>query len=143
MALKDKKLPPDVAPDATIAAAIHDALTEEKLGCADAFAVAQALGVKPSAVGQTADLMRVRFTRCQLGLFGYPGKHGWQASGVEALDTPDGLEAAIVAASRSEGHLACAEAWRLASEFGISRMQIGWVAERLSVKIASCQIGAF
>ncbi len=143
MALKDKQPPPDITPDAAIAAAIRDALTEEKLACADAFAVARALGVEPLAVGQTADLMEVRLARCQLGLFGYPGKHGWQAAGVETLDTPVGLEGAIGTACQPDGYLACAQAWRLAGDFGISRMQIGWVAERLGVKIAICQLGAF
>ena len=143
MALEDKKLPKDAVPDERIAAAILDKLREDKLACADGFAIARALDVEPITVGQTADLMETRLTRCQLGLFGYPDKHGWRDSGVDGLDTPDGLEAAIVEAGDPEGRITCAEMWRLAGEFGISRMQMGWVVDQLGVKIISCQLGAF
>jgi hypothetical protein len=143
VALEDKELSPDLTADADITAAIQNHLTEGKLGCASAFAIARDLARDPLSVGQTADAVGTRLTRCQLGLFGYPNKQGWQTSGVVELAVPDGLEEAIAAACTPEGDLTCSAAWSLADSFRIPRMQLGWVAEELDIRIVACQLGAF
>jgi hypothetical protein len=130
-------------PNAAIAAAIREHLTDGNLPCADAFAVAAKERVTARSVGEAADMLSIRLARCQLGLFGYPGKKGWVGAGVTVLAVPEGLEAAITAARDPDGHLTCVAAWRLADRFGTSRMQVGWIAEQMAVKIVSCQLGAF
>ena len=131
------------APNAAIAAAIQEHLTDGNLDCADAFAIALNERATPRAVGENADMLSIRLARCQLGLFGYPGKKGWEGAGVTILAVPEGLEAAITAAKNPDGRLTCVAAWRLADRFGVSRMQVGWIAENMAVKIVSCQLGAF
>ncbi|NMA55084.1 MAG: hypothetical protein GX952_04015, partial [Firmicutes bacterium] len=42
---------------------------EGKLACAQAFALAKKLGLKPKAIGQVADELKIRIVSCQLGLF--------------------------------------------------------------------------
>lgn len=134
---------PRPVPDSTLSAAISSRLSDGKLNCADAFAIATQTDTEPIEVGEAADALSIRLARCQLGLFGYPGKQGWSTSGVAALAVPEGLEVAIVEACSPEGTLPCATAWRLADRFGIPRMQLGWVVEQLGIKIVACQLGAF
>lgn len=42
-----------------------------------------------------------------------------------------------------EGKLPCAKAWQLAEEFGVSKKEIGDLANELKIKINSCQLGCF
>ncbi|HKM39835.1 MAG TPA: hypothetical protein VJ036_06155 [bacterium] len=42
---------------------------EGQLACAQAFALAKQLGVKPRVIGQAADDLKIRIVSCQLGLF--------------------------------------------------------------------------
>lgn len=141
MALEDKPRPTDFTLDAALADAIRERLTDEKLPCAAAMNIAQAHGVTPLAVGQTADALQIHLTRCQLGLYGYPGHaKGWDKVATQPI--PVGLEDALREAAAG-GPLACAQLWALAAERGVSRLQIGYVADRLGIKIGPCQLGAF
>jgi hypothetical protein len=143
LALEDKELTPGVSADPEITVEIEHRLTEGKLSCAHAFAIAHELDREPLAVGWTADVLDIHLTRCQLGLFGYPGKHGWQNAGVAERERPVGLETAIGAALDAQGHLTCRSAWEVAEAFGVPRMQVGWLANELGIKIIACQLGAF
>jgi len=143
MALEDKDPTVTEQPDADIVSAIHVRLGDGRLSCTDAFAVAEEYACSPSVVGEAADHLQCRLYRCQLGLFGYPNKQGWQASGVTDLDVPDGLQETITALSKQRGSLTCRDAWNLARTFRMPRMQVGWVAEKQGVKITACQLGAF
>lgn len=141
MALEEKLIPENFVVDPALAAAIEAALTEGLLPCAVAFRVAEEQAVTPLQVGQTADVLGIRLTRCQLGLFGYPGHaKGWAT--VADLPIPEALAAAVQAAA-TEGRLTCSQAWQLAAAHGVSRLQVGYVAERLGVRIVACQLGAF
>ncbi len=40
-----------------------------RLSCAQAFALAEKLGVRPRAIGEAADNLQIRIVSCQLGLF--------------------------------------------------------------------------
>ncbi len=169
MSLKDKPNA-DVA-DEAIAQAIYEHLdnaalsTQEKLPCAIAFAIAKARGVPPRLVGQTADALQVRLCRCQLGLFGYPGKTGWDIPidgdrPITECPIPEGLESALCEAAGgaagaqsdsdaqssvtgTKGQLTCAQAWALAARFNTSKMLVGYLADQLGIHIVVCQLGAF
>ncbi len=140
---KVPRTPSDYVPAPPIAAAVQAHLTEGKLACRDAFVVASQERITPGEVGKSADALGVRLASCQLGLFGYPGKQGWHAGGVTDLPVPEGLEAAISEAVDDDRRLTCARAWVLADLYGITRLQFGWIAEMLEVKIVTCQLGAF
>jgi hypothetical protein len=123
--------------------AINSMVTDGRLSCVDAFAVVTQMNVAPLSIGGALNNLSIKLKRCQLGLFGYPGKQGWRDGGVMELAVPDGLEAAIVEAGGPQKVLPCLTAWRLADRFAVPRLQLGWLAEKLGIRIAVCQLGAF
>ncbi|MEA3341930.1 MAG: hypothetical protein U9R15_18360 [Chloroflexota bacterium] len=144
MTLAEKTLSSDFVVDETLAAAIRARLKEGKLPCASAFAIAREHGVTPLLVGQTADVLQIHLTRCQLGLFGYPGHaKGWTAAKIAARAIPEGLDEAIRAAVDSDGNFACVKAWEIAASFGIPKMQVAYVADHIGIRFSPCQLGAF
>jgi hypothetical protein len=85
------------------------------------------------------DLMEIRLTKCQLGLFGYtPEKK--IVTPAESV-APD-LEAAIKAAVEN-GRLSCERAWQMADGRGIKRLAFSSACEALGIKVKPCQLGAF
>jgi len=143
MALDQKQRPPNFVIEARIADAIQAHTKENKLPCAQAFAIAEALGAHYLLIGQTADALEIHLSHCQLGLFGYPSGKGWVATKLAERPTPEGLEQAIREATDQDGNLACARAWEIAAHFRIPKMQVGYVADKLGIHIAPCQLGAF
>lgn len=142
MALSDKPTG-TLSVEASLAQVIRVRLNDEgRLPCAQAFILATEHGLDPLTVGQAADALGVRLTRCQLGLFGYPSHaKGWDTLPAD-LPIASGLEAALRAAS-DEGGISCRTLWELAAHVGVSRLVIGYVAERLGLKVKACQLGAF
>ena len=43
----------------------------------------------------------------------------------------------------SEGRLDCAQAFKLAEEFGIPKKQMGKVLDDLGIRVRNCQLGCF
>jgi hypothetical protein len=125
--------------DDKVAVVIQERAREGMLPCAEAFRIAEALGVTPMAVGEAADALGVGLVRCQLGLFGY----GERKSIVEPdEDIAPELEQAI-REGLIRGRLPCAVAWAIAVRFGISKLQVANAAEGLGVHIGQCQLGTF
>ena len=125
--------------DEKIAAAIERRAKNGELRCAEAFHIAEELGVAPLAVGQAANELDMRLARCQLGLFG----HGPQKSITEAAEEiPPDLEQAI-REGLILGRLPCAVAWAIAARFGMPKLHVANAAEGLDVRLAQCQLGAF
>lgn len=144
MAIEDKPIPVDLEPDERILGAVRDRLEGGRLSCKAAMDAAEELGCQPIEVGCTADIARLRLTRCQLGLFGFPGHaKGWAAAGVERLPAPAELEDLLVEARDTRGFVTCLELWRHADRLAVARIHAGHVAERLGVRVRSCQLGAF
>ena len=144
MALSDKKIPAAESVDERASAAIRNRVKNGLLSCAAAVDVAKALGLAPLEVGRTADVLNVRLTACQIGLFGYPGHaKGWATAAASALFVPAGFEDALRAGRNEKGNLSCAKIWAAAERFSVSRMQAGYVADRLGIPIRPCQLGAF
>jgi len=56
--------------------------------------------------------------------------------------TVDEIKERIKAAA-PEGRIACAAAFRLADELGLSRRRMGELLNELKIKIAQCQLGCF
>lgn len=128
----------------SIATAIHKAVVDGQLPCARAFAIARRLRVEPIQVGEEADALDIRLSRCQLGLFGYGSKAEGKHRRVKAMeDVPPALAQAIRAAVEPNGKITCVAAWRIAGELHVSRQTVSNAAEGLGVRIAPCQLGAF
>ena len=87
--------------------------------------------------------MDIRLTRCQIGLFGYPNKKGWIEAGVKDLPVADSFVAALNAKAGANKCISCIELWDLAGAHKISRMQAGYLADKLGLQIMDCQLGAF
>ena len=144
MALKDKRIAPGAKPDARLAAEIRGRVLGGTLSCAEAFAVAEGTGAAPLDVGSTADVLKVKLSHCQLGLFGYPRRgKGWDRRGGGLGQAPDGLEAAIKRRAGREGRVTCADLWEMAELYGIPRILAGDAADRIGVRVVECQLGAF
>ncbi len=144
MTLEEKTLPADFVVDENLAQAIRARTREGKLPCAVAFAIAAQQEVEPLLVGQTADVLQIHLSHCQLGLFGYPGgKKGWELAPSTPLTMPDEIQAALRAAVTESGTLACAQLWELAAQFRVPKLRTGQLCDELGIKITPCQLGAF
>ena len=122
-----------------IAEVMREQAREGELSCAGAFRIAKELSVTPQAVGQTADAIGVRFIRCQLGLFGY----GEQKSIVSPADKVSPELEQAVQEGLILGRLPCPVAWAIAARFRIPKRDVADGVEKMGIRIAQCQIGAF
>ncbi|MBD3309103.1 hypothetical protein GF339_22070 [candidate division KSB3 bacterium] len=122
-----------------IAEQVKAKIVDDRISCAAAHEIARALGVSPADVGIVIDLLEVRINRCQLGLFG----HRPQKRIVTPAEhvSPE-LRHAIEAACDERG-LSCFNAWQIADQRQISRLEVACACETLNIKISSCQLGSF
>ena len=112
---------------------------EKDLPCAVAFEIAKELGVEAAEVGKTVDLLNIRLSKCQLGLFGYlPEKKIIKPQDTENQDLKDAIINAV-----ADERLPCKDAWDIASEFKIKKMTVSSIADAMGIKIKPCQLGAF
>jgi len=127
-----------------LAEAIKQALIDGQLPCAMAFMIAADAGVTPLQVGEEADRLEIRLSKCQLGLFGYgPKAEGKHRRVTPMANVPVELEAAIRGAVGTDGKLSCAAAWQIAAKLGLSRQTVSDAVEGLGLRINQCQLGAF
>ena len=110
-----------------------------EIPCAVAFKIVSDLNIKPGDVGVTADLLEMRLTTCQLGLFGYqPEKRIVKPAQNVSKDLEKSIRKGL-----ENGRLPCVTAWNIAKDMGIRKMAVSSACETLKIKISSCQIGAF
>ncbi|MBW2602951.1 MAG: hypothetical protein JRE28_01375 [Deltaproteobacteria bacterium] len=129
----------DEKPDTVIKNEILKQTKNEKIPCAVAFKISEALQISPETVGKTADLMNFRLTKCQLGLFGYqPKKKIVKPEDSIKMDVKNAVSDAL-----DQGRLSCKRAWDIASRLHVRKMTVSSACETMGVKIKDCQIGAF
>jgi len=128
------------APDEKIAAAVRGKAQKGELGCAEAEAIGAELSVPLSEVGRTLDLMEIRISRCQLGLFGYDTPGGRAVKPAEKVAPT--LEEKI-RGRLADGRLPCKAAWEIAAGLSVPRMNVSSACETLGIRIRPCQLGAF
>jgi len=123
-----------------IATQIQESLTEGRLPCPSAFKVARRLAVSPQQVGEVANELNVKISRCQLGLFGHGSNKGKSLEPVQEVgeELQARIEGGVV-----EGSLPCAMAWGIASELTMKRLDVANAAESLGMRITQCQLGCF
>ena len=114
------KHPSSAVLEKNLAAALEKEIHNGRISCAAAHGVAQRLARPPADIGRALDLMEIRLSRCQLGLFGYQPENRI----VKKADHWDaGLEKEIRAALR-DGRLPCIEAWDIANRCQIGRAHV-------------------
>ena len=125
--------------DAALASALRERAAGARITCTRAHDLAKASGASPAEVGKTADLLELRITECQMGLFGYsPEKRIVKP----AKQVSDELRACIEAATR-DGRITCVACWKIAQDLGLQKMEVSAACEGLGLKVKNCQIGAF
>ena len=130
---------PGRSPDEKIAGAVRKKAAKGALSCAEAERIGAALDVKLEEVGRTLDLLELRIDRCQLGLFGYgPERKAVHPAESVAPDLGEAIRGRL-----ADGRLPCKSAWEIASEFGITRMEVSAACETQKIRIKPCQLGAF
>jgi len=133
------KHPTDVKSNEIIARAVEKKSVDGIITCADAEIIAGALKVTMQDVGLAVDLMEIRISKCQLGLFGYSPE---KMIVKPANSVPGALEKSLREALVN-GRLPCQAAWNMATQFGTSKMEISAACEALKIKVKPCQLGAF
>ncbi len=129
----------DIKIDPVVAGAIKKRATEGKLPCAVAFKISEETGASPAEVGIALDLLGIKISKCQIGIFGY----GRENKYIKPMaDIPDSLKTAI-RENLTDGRLACRDAWKIAEKLGIGRMDAASACDGLGIKISPCQLGAF
>lgn len=119
--------------------ALEQVIKEGTASCAALHKIANDLDVPPSEVGKATDLMEVRLTRCQMGLFGYsPEGRIVRPADVVSPELETAIRGALI-----DGKVPCRLSWDIAKRFGVAKMDVARACETLRIKISSCQLGAF
>ena len=122
-----------------IAEKIKSLADEGRLTCAMAHRAAEESGVAPSEIGIQADLLELRISQCQMGLFGY-GK------GKKKIDPAIEVDQILwerLEKENQDGRISCARCWEIAREFKMKKLDIGSACEKLGLRVKPCQLGAF
>ena len=122
------------------AESIKQRSSNDKLTCVEAHAISSELGIAPSEVGKTLDLMEIRIIECQLGFFGYEGADRSIVKPAEKV--PDQLKDRILK-EVEDNRVSCLSLWTVADEMNISKMNVSAACETLKLKVCCCQLGAF
>ena len=109
-----------------------------RISCAQAHRLASENRLTPAEIGRAIDLLEIRLTGCQLGLFDISRERDEIAPQPPDQELEQALREALV-----EGRLPCAAAWALAERFKLNKREITAVCEYLKIKIKPCQLGAF
>ena len=134
-----KKHGADRRVDPAITEQIKNKARDGEVACALAFQIVDVLGVSPADVGKTLDLLELKLSKCQLGLFGYrPDKKVVKPKPAENPQMEKAIQDALV-----DGRLACRDAWSIAGRFKVPKMAVSGACEALGIKIKPCQLGAF
>jgi hypothetical protein len=122
-----------------IAAKIRETTIDNKISCAEAHGIAGKLNIGPAEVGTAIDLLEVRITQCQLGLFG----HGKEKNIAPLPDKIDSEVESAINLSLADGRLPCYTAWEISKRFEMSKSTVAAICEKMKIKISPCQLGAF
>jgi hypothetical protein len=133
------KHPEETRSNPQIAEALKQIISAGRITCAAAHKIAGNLHISPVEVGVNIDLLEIRLSKCQLGLFGYEK----QKKIVKPTEHIDPKLEKVIKESISDGRISCAACWDAADKAGCSKLDVSGACETLKVKISSCQLGAF
>ena len=134
-----KKHAQDVEIDEELKNEIIDQAKNKSISCKKAEEIAGELGCSLEETGRTIDVLNIKITKCQMGLFGYgETKKIVQPAKEVAPEIKEKITAAL-----QDGNLSCAAAWGIASALNIPRLKVCADCEALGIKVKPCQLGAF
>ena len=125
--------------DPRIAEVLKQKATNNRISCASAHEIADETGVTPAEVGVALDLLEMRITNCQMGLFG----HSPEKKAVTSSETVSPELEKAIRNSLASDRISCLSCWEIAARFGIARIDVSAACEALELKIGACQLGAF
>lgn len=126
-------------PNPEIADKIKASARQGMIDCASAHRIAKTIGYPVAEIGVQTDLLELRISRCQMGLFGYgPQKKNLNPD----VEISDALRHDILE-RQEEGRISCLSSWDIARAHKISRLDMGSACEKLEIRIKPCQLGAF
>ncbi|MFZ0450256.1 MAG: hypothetical protein WAL98_13540 [Desulfatiglandaceae bacterium] len=134
-----KKHAPGEKANKEIAEAVKKRAVDGQMACALAFDIAADQGATPGQVGFALDVLEIRLTKCQLGLFGY----GAKKKIIKTAETVPGELEESIRKGLTDDRLSCKAAWDIASTFGVGKLTVSSACETLAIKISPCQLGAF
>ncbi len=114
-------------------------LQDGSLSCARAHEMSLLHEVLPQELGAVMDDEGLKIVHCQLGLFGY----GLEKKIVRPMETIPEFLASRISELLVNGELNCSDAWLIAGDLGIARIEVANACEALGIKICKCQLGAF
>lgn len=130
--------------DQRIVQELRDALEEDgRVTCAAMHRIARKLHVEPIEVGDTGTELEIKASQCQLGLFGHGPRGQGKGRIVHSQAAVSEELAARLRGAVVNDKLPCDAAWDLASEFKLTRLDLGNAAETLGLSISPCQLGFF
>ncbi len=109
------------------------------ISCKAAEKIARTTGAPLGEIGVAIDMLNIRIASCQLGLFGFDDNQK-RVSAAEVV-TPE-LENAIRQALVNHC-LSCLDAWKIANQLDIKRLDVSAACEKMQTKVKPCQLGAF
>ena len=126
-------------PAAEITEAVMDKVKDSHITCSAIHKIASELKTTPAEVGMAVDLMEVRLSRCQMGLYGYtPDRRIVKPASEVSPELEEAIRNSLV-----DGRIKCLSCWNIAKDFGIAKMDVASACETLHIRIFSCQLGAF
>lgn len=118
---------------------IKEAAVDNKITCAQAFAISHKHSIFPDLIGVAMNEANIKICECQMGLFGC-------SSGNKIVkpadDVSENLEELIFSHIEND-KLGCQAAWSIAAELKIRKIDVASACEKLKIKIDKCQLGAF
>ena len=134
-----KKHPAGTVVDASLKKEITKQARDNEISCLAAEEIARRGVARMEQIGVAADMLNVRITKCQLGLFGF----GDQKKRVDAAQVVSAELEKSIREEMTGQWLSCKDVWDLAQRLNLSRMDISAACEYLKIKIKPCQLGAF
>ncbi len=112
---------------------------DNNISCRAAEKIGQNTRMPLGEIGTGIDLLNINIVQCQLGLFGFDGKQ-------KKVPAAESVSADVETAIRSalvNGRLSCLDAWKIADQLKIKRLDVCAACEKLKIKVKPCQLGAF
>jgi len=114
------KHPPGTTINERVAKAILEKSPGGTLACGTGEKISKELGVEIAEVGITADLLEMKSTKCQRGLFGW-GEKPSHGRDIQALDSVSAEMKSALEEAAENGAITCAALWRIADQLGVKR----------------------
>jgi hypothetical protein len=127
-----------------IMAIVRARAVDGELACEDAHQIAAEMDMSPQHLAEIInDAGDIRFSRCQLGLFGYGSKAEGKSKIVQAAqNVPDDIREAIEAHAHN-GKISCLAVWELAERYKYPRLSMANIVEAMGLQVSPCQLGCF